>query len=538
MVEKINYRVYFDQALQMIKSTRQPIANRPEEVDFNWGFVVKNKLFNFLDEEYEKYSTVLLAAQKHSIECFVMIIMKLFEVNGIKAKYSNSHLSNVLFEIYDENDSVLYLFREIKSMGDSVGINISQYNIEAISKRMYEIGAKSYKYIYLLFDKAYCLDALYKLNENDPTNGTNLYSVKWFFEFYFGKDEYEEFVRERNIYIEEVKDNLGYIQVKSLTPGVLVNFTKITKDAICTFDYSGLISKIVVRELDNKSFRLPEEDYNIIKEQFLNKKSYRVLLGELDFSESFITAEWLYDSMKRANAVDLTIVATGYFKAIEQILYELIFLFQTDHSITEESNLGAMATYVRNHMYMFRKDLSWPAKNYVKESIFAYAKLRNGYFHKHNIHEWDKIERIKKETFYLLFLLLGTFELTEEHLLKLKMPKEREYTDYYRLCRYIDYHSGNLFFLQIEGKEIAGIACYDPRIRIESGEVIYSGAYIQILGTKTIYPVGEDNLPESIYLGKINLNGNGTDQIQLTKVKKIFEKGVFLADEDENHRDY
>lgn len=535
MTEKFDYRFFFDQALQMIKSTRQTKAECAELADFDWDVIVENKLFDFLDRDYDKYSLVLNAAQIHSVESIMYIFMKLLITNGYKAKLEKVNLRNVLFSILDEDKRVLYLFHDVKSVEDSVGKSISLENVDEINEIMRKIGAESYKYIYFMKDKAYYLDVTYKHSESDSTHGTNLYSIKCFFETYFGREEYENFTRELAIYIQEVKEALGYILVKSLTPNVLVNFMKVTENKIRGYCYSDILKEKIIRQSNGKEFELPEDDYILMAKQFLDKHYYKVLVGKSDFSESLMTAVWLYDSMLKARAVDLTMIGMGYFKTVEQILYELICLRQIDNSIGRDANLGTMATYVKDHMQIFRRDLSWKAKDYVREAIYSVAKLRNDYFHRHNIHSEEKIDEIKKATFNLLFLLLGACELSDADLKTLKIPEEKVYSDYYRLCRYIDYHSGDLFFLQSkDGKEIRGTACYDLKVKIEDGDMVYSGIYIKELNQpRRVFIINETNLPFSIYLGKIDILESNAEQVRLSRTKKVFEDGIFTVEEDD-----
>ncbi len=535
MSEKFDYQFYFEQALQMIKSTRQSIAERTEVSDFKWNTIVENKLFNFIDQDYENYSMVLNAAQRYSNESIMIIILRLLEINKVKAKVLTANFPNIPFSIFDEDKREIYLFHDLQSIGDSVGISISLENADKIDVIMKNVGAKSYKYVYLMKDKAYYLDATYKLSKSDPTHGTNLYYMKWFFETYFGREEYENFTRELEIYIQKVRECLGYILAKSLTPNVLINFTKITEKKICNFNYSDMRNKKIIRQINNKEFELTEVDYEMMKSQFISNHYYKVLIGKSDFAESLITAEWLYDSMLKAKAVDLTMIGSGYFKCVEQLLYEIICLHQTDNSINQDVTLGAMATFVKNHMQIFRTELSWKSKNYIREAIFKFAKLRNGYFHKHNIHSKEKIDEIKNTTFNLLFLLVGACKLSNADMSLLKMPEEKVFNDYYRLCKYIDYHSGHIFFIQDkDGKEIFGTACYDPKLKIVDGHEIYSGIYIkEPKSLNKVNKITELNLPFCIYLGKIEFNVDSAQKVRLSKATKVFEDGKFLVTETE-----
>jgi hypothetical protein len=54
---------------------------------------------------------------------------------------------------------------------------------------------------------------------------------------------------------------------------------------------------------------------------------------------------------------------------------------------------------------------------YLRDQLSKWrARYRNGYFHKHNLTDRQKIDAIRDETFYLYLLILGTISLSEEEL--------------------------------------------------------------------------------------------------------------------------
>ena len=66
---------------------------------------------------------------------------------------------------------------------------------------------------------------------------------------------------------------------------------------ITSWDYSGLL-RVTIHDK-----QLFEPDYKNIYKQYLEDGMYLALLGFCDFAESFLTAEWMYDSMKEAQAM-------------------------------------------------------------------------------------------------------------------------------------------------------------------------------------------------------------------------------------------
>lgn len=112
---------------------------------------------------------------------------------------------------------------------------------EDIQLFMKKNEASSCKYVYFMFDYAYLQIVGHNDDESDPGRGYNAYSIKWFFETYFG-EEYLKFNTELKNYIQEVNDYLGYIPIKSLTPNSMINFRKIAR-SIIKFPFGNLSEK-------------------------------------------------------------------------------------------------------------------------------------------------------------------------------------------------------------------------------------------------------------------------------------------------------
>ena len=259
---------------------------------------------------------------------------------------------------------------------------------EAIADFMKNVSAKSCKYIYLVYDYAYLQVIGHNDDESDPGRGYNFYSLKWFFETYYGAEEYGRFLDKLNHYLIAVNDYLGYILLKSLTPNAMLNFRKITERKIIDYPYDRLMARKA------KEYELSADAFKLIRQQFIDASTYLIALGNSDFSESLITAEWLYDSMKKAQAIDLTVIGMGYFKAVEQLLYSLICLhanegrqmkkdfsrkdlpFMVDLTYTAiedeaiDTTIGAMANFYKDNLNMLRGELNWHTSKYVRETIF------------------------------------------------------------------------------------------------------------------------------------------------------------------------
>ena len=280
-------------------------------------------------------------------------------------------------------------------------------------------------------------------------------------------------------------------------------------------------------------------------------------MGSHDFAESLITAEWLYSSMKKASAIDLTTVGMGYLKAVEQLLYELIclhkdngLLAKKDYSVENRDlpdliplsteniearkidfSIGSMANFVKSNFLLFRSDLRAPTKKYIREFLFNFADLRNGYFHKHNIHDWNKIDEIRGAAFRAAFLLIGAFDLDNEAIKTLGAPSTDAFTDYAKLCEYVNYHSGEIFYLVFDYGEEMGIAMSDPQPQTINDEYIqYTGVYFKELRDNgRVFRFREENLPKEIHIGKFVFAQTEMIGVTPVKVKKVYENGKYLG---------
>lgn len=282
-----------------------------------------------------------------------------------------------------------------------------------------------------------------------------------------------------------------------------------------------------------KKYELFEPEFDKIRRQFIDEKTFLIMLGNKDYAESLITAEWLRDSMRKAQAIDLTVIGMGYFKAVEQLLYEVLAI-NGCNGLTEESNLGAMALVFRDNIEntdLIRSDLIFKTRRYIRESIFDYKVLRNGYLHRHNIHDWDQIEHIRQASFNIIFLMLGACNLSEEKLCELGYSEET-YTDYYRLCEYVNFHSGELFFLDFgDGREEQlRFSAFDRKAKLEGNKTVYSGVYFKELREEgNTWCFKEEHLPKKISLGKFVFARTIMVDATPTKVKTIFEDGKFVG---------
>lgn len=319
-------------------------------------------------------------------------------------------------------------------------------------------------------------------------------SLEDFFVEFFNEKELKLFKQFEKDFVEKVDKNLGFILLRSLTPYALYGFKKILQQRIISFDYAENIKQLFGITLDNKAFEC-------IYRQFIQEGFYMALMGKSLFAESFITAEWLYYSMSQAGHVDYTVVAAGYYKAIEQLIYTIIMMHKDEGRTIKnssryptyiplttsnielnkiDSSLGPMIAFLKygGNRDLFHNDISEKTIGLLLSIIGKVKGLRNGYFHKDNINDWRYIEDTRNLSLAVLFILLGAYKYSngQKNDLKIIDNKKKGFRD---LCEYINRHPQEIFFIGDDEKNLEPVmSSGDPSVKYDhNGEATYSGVY-------------------------------------------------------------
>lgn len=533
-----NYNIPLNQAIQKIKIARGPFAVSKAQFYERIQIIRKESAIDFPNQDGKAYISTVSAAKCITISCLQFIVCSLFEhydkrfeeipVSGL------SFGSKIHFAIKDLSNGIILFFKDPE---ESLFWKVSGKEPPDIEDFLCRHSAHSCKYIYLMYDYAYLQIIGHDINSEDPGRGYNAYSLKWFFKEYFGEDEYRTFHRCFANYISYVKRYLGYSVVKTLTPIAEVNFKRTVKYTLLSTPYERILNIKYEDEIKNDRVvrTLATEDFFTIQNQYLREALYLTVLGNAECAESFVTSEWLYDSMKEAQAIDLSPIVIGYFKSAEQFLSMVVLLLHpnpSEWSQGHDSTLGSIAHFFKDNLHLFRPEISFASRKFIRETLFSYSNLRNGFTHKHNIHNWEKVDEIRDATFNLYFLVLGALKLSIDTKTALGMTSANIFDDYYRLCEYIDYHAGDLFFLCYgDGKEQLVVACPDINQAIVNHNFFqYSGAYYHLFGNpEKRGAVSEEFLPQEIYLGEIVFQETNSIQMAPVKKTKIFTGGKFVG---------
>lgn len=532
MKKGFDYQRYFGKALDMIKAIRDPYAKRQEDIEFGWHTILQNQIVNIGAADFKRPTDVIDNANDISIVCIYNILIGLI---AERAKYCQvlalpRDIKAAAKRPFIAIDTKANRLIVVKNIEQDIALITEEYIPESITQLMQKTGTTTYAQVYLVHENA---DLQFVGPNNDISktmHGQNVYSFPWVFDTYFGEGEYSLFRDALTRYNSAVDDYLGYSVVRSLNPTALVNFKKITERSLRIFNYDQVMSKKITNKFGKTVWLSHIREVNKLKKQFLSDGVYRLLLSGNDYAESLTTAEWLLDSMKKAHAIDLTVIGTGYFKAAEQMLYALILLHNP--SFDPKSTLGDCATFYKdNHDIILRSDVHWSTRDFIFEAIYEYAELRNGYFHKHNIHDPAKILEIQSATYTLMFLLLGGQKLSNSELVSLGLTVLSSASDFERLCDYIMYHKHSLYCVAADDtpevwiRIIPGTEVPQSIRDTEKSPCIYFNA----LGANIVRRFYAEDIPKRIWAGKLGVSHTTSLEYAYEKTELIFEEGKYVG---------
>ena len=557
-----NSKIYdelYEQAYSKIKELRDPHAIDANQSRLGFTEIAEDDIFNSSLDDFNRGLSLLYNAKLTSIACLSQIIIKLgisyhcdFELY-LSPKYEK--VSSICFTIYDKkNDKIIFFKDKEYDLQWNLGTDkvIEEY------KKNYNI--KNHIFVYLLYKNT-------NLQFIGGTTGNkNCFNITDFFETYFGSEEKKLFIKKNKEYNTKKNKYLGLYVLKTLSDKSSISLRRIFEKKILNFHYEKLLNK---KYYYKSSYReLKDNDYKMIYKQFIDDKYYRLLLYNREIADSLITSEWLYDTLKNAQAIDLTPIAVGFLKAVEQVIFTMIGLYKekkdcygkpylikernvknriplTQENINNEcvdTTMGAFFTFYNYYCdSILNAGITKFSKQFVPYAISNYTGIRNGYLHKHNITDWDTINMIREEAYYLFFLVIGAQRLTENDCSELKLDRIKCMTDFDLLCEFIDYHtnSGDVFLLKHNnGICYWGVPIKNLKIDIyDSNFIKYTDLSFELFNKEEEKFDGkritfnESNLPNEILIGRIDFDDNPNEISNLSFISErtIFKDGKMLC---------
>lgn len=587
------------EALNHIKHLRNAYASRDELSDPTTKSAFDSIMFDVMGKEHREYTFITESVKKHTLKMVSDIICGLLEKYHVSTtpvdfgQYGIFPVPVMAFVQLLQDEKRLYIIKEF---------GLSHNTPEAVVRSFTEQINASYYYVSLVKENAFAEILNHNEDESDPSRGTRIISLPFFLQLVFGEQEKNDFIKFADTYVAEVRNYLGLTITKSLTPNALYSFKRSSSFEALHFDYyakyqelysskffSVAISEIREEErkksLEKKFFTpkstdsISPEQWEIIRQQYQGDLCYKALTGKADFSQTFMTAEWLYDTMKKAGRIDYSPVAMGYFKSIEQLIWGILALHKKEtisikrkgaksfimfndpamnwdernNADKADTTIGALmgALDFNSNRVIFRKEISDKTIDIIVILVRTFKNLRNGYTHKDNINDWRFIDTVRNTAFVLYYLLLGSVNLSVNDKTTLEIPVDQK-SDYQKLCEYINYNSSRPYYLIDDcGHRTVVIALPDDNMIIdENGDAEFSGIYVKpalnvpwepyiiskdvIISNKKnstylvgeVYCIGKNELPSKIYLGAFTPVAEGmkySGPLQL-----IFDAGIFI----------
>ena len=526
-LQKISKEVFFN-TFNQILNKRYSTTSIIDDFGKNESILREDSFINVGTSNADIIIQINSYIRKNTIQALLKILylcneeLKCFEpIKKISLKKYDQN-NDIVFALKDNKKKILYLFKNI----DNGQFFIEEFNNKELANK-YEV--QTVETIYLIFEKieSLVINYDYLIQKNKPIH---VHPLKWFFLQYFKENEWLMFREEYNQYSKKLEEYIGLTITKNFSPFSLMRFKKIIEKNILKYPYYKIKTNYI--NYNNIDYKLGQEDFDTIFKNYINEKKYLQVISDNAFSQSFITAEWLFDSMNKAKAIDLTVIAMGYFKSIEQLLYCIIKKTKSDYN--DEKTLGDMALYIkRNKNKLFFNNITPYAKNYIIQSIFKYKDIRNNFLHKKNISSFNKINEIKDMTYSILFLIIGAMT-TNENTITLNNTID----DLDKFGELVDFYQNRLYFICnrkqqyiVRRTDLNSIVLYQERIS-------YKEIVLQDINTEKNLIITRDNYPEQIYLAKLDLNYNGKVNINLNKHILVFDKGKYIGPDIANSIDF
>ena len=264
-----------------------------------------------------------------------------------------------------------------------------------------------------------------KTNQVNEGSGLHLkhMTLKEFWVKHFGEEEYKALVVAINQFNNQAQEIIGFSTVVIPTDATIERFRETTGKMLRERTYSSLIPSDVYYS-----------QVRIMEQNYLSQGRWKAMIGRKNFAVSFITSEWYFKMHQLTESFDLTWVAAGYLKSVEQLLYAVIELSEgtgitirsTDRTIIEfskenesqiDSTLGSLKAVLEHNCLM---EVNRYAREHIISTIEDWRKKkRNGYFHKDILQSISQLNEIRDAALQLYFLILGSFAISNDQLTKL-----------------------------------------------------------------------------------------------------------------------
>ena len=447
------------------------------------------ELFQFADDDFYFYRFTVERQEKAAKILLTNILWRVLKEYNIPVEYS--HDAPFIFIIKENHERIGYRLADFLEDEDINSILKSNHVDKAIILRTSK-GKQTNKLIEL---------------ENQQYKDTNVniraLSIHEFYLKQFGEEEYKAFIDSIDNYLNVTKEITGYKSVKFLSKMNLASIKIFAQKKLRDWDYLNYRYQIINasdKKVQNYLYLTQKdiifENLDDMHKSYIFDKLYETMVSSNEYATSFITSEWLYDSFKGEKNFDYTSVVSGYLKSIEQLLYKIVMLnidndckiamkrdmlkkafrqnipvfelidnkfnkvpgnkqgnnyrftnypyieFTEHQKVFMDSSIGTFEYFLRCNKHIFSNPDN--AKT-VTDMISCFRiECRNGFFHTHNLNDWDLVEKIRRNAIYLYFVLLGSCIIPEERKHELNLIHHDQFDE---LCKKIrEFKKYNIYF--------------------------------------------------------------------------------------------
>ena len=536
-----------------VKSLRENILSVQENSIPKYKDALNNKYFNFShDNGFDEMKFFFSELDKIKNDFLMEYFMKLI-IYYQKEDYIKIIDNTPILTIFHINSNIrnLYYFKEfgIISEKDRFYLGKLTERFKPLNTYLVSLTSGDSKSCYL----------------NESIFSEMELPLKTLFIDLFSIEDYNNFTNTEIILSKNIQDLVGYKTIKPLTKSTLYGFTHYVLSYVLSNQFKDNVinnDKTIGIETVN--------DCSITFDNFYNKEYYKSLIRNADFSKSLLSAEWMYHSLKEINNIDYTVVSLGYFKALEQFLYDFIKthsgedrlikrmyypnlagkpdkIYLNDSSIKNgfiNNMLDSMINFLEDYPDLFIQSISINSITNIINILHEAKKLRNGFLHKDNMSNWEIVNKSRDITYLSLYYLLGTLKIEEKQENVLHIPNHTS-NDFQKLCEYLYCNNtASIYYIEDENHCYIGVKQKDELMIIDEINVAnYSGVYFTIysnisstkkhLSFKELMEIEKKliklNIDDPYLIIKEGIIDFCEDGVLFSgPLRKIYEKGKFI----------
>lgn len=451
--------------------------------------------------------------------------------------------------------------------GYNIGYRLSDYEYNEINeiKRI----VKSYDIRELVIIRIDEIIKYYKCDDYDLGISNKEIAFRDFFNMYFLSSNFDNYLEKCRKKIKWANNYLGLHVVPSWSGktnyithrNVLNRLLKNLNDNGSTLKYKKITEELAIDKY-NYEYCLSQDEIKYIESRIYDKKMFNYLLGNNKCAQSLVSSEYLYDAIINESNIsaintdnygfDFTVIACGYLKSIEQLLFIIFDMYTVKHNneyfVSEKYNYtdilkklkynGKLGWWVRkesrndkdklldlgNLIYFLHLNLySYFFSRSLEEKLFHQLLLfsrecRNGYFHKHNIEKLNILKDVRDNAFYLITIILGGYSFED---INVDYKKERYFNyhnwDYEELYSKLYEHSNYVqkFSVLFDNKKIdvhLKERINEPIYDCENGFIKQKSILMFSDDDNSQIVINESNMPKQMWYKK---KGSAEDNVEI-----------------------